>query len=99
MDENFKKQIVSDFGLGYMNAEAQERMIERIGNILFEAVVERSVDMMDEKAINDFEDLMGSIGQDYQRVIGFLKERVPGFQVVVSDEMARLKRATSGIFA
>ena len=99
MDENFKKQIISDFSLSGMNDEAQEKMIERIGNMLFEAVIERSIDMMDEKAINDFEDLMGSIGQDYQRVISFLKERVPNFQMLVSDEMSRLKRATSGIFA
>jgi DNA topoisomerase IA len=99
MDENFKKQIANDFGLMGMDTPAQERMIERIGNMLFEAVVERSVDIMDEKAINDFESLMDSIGQDYQRVISFLKERVPDFQALVSDEMARLKRATSGIFA
>ena|SRR6185436_2048709 len=99
MDDNFKKQIALDFGLTGMEPANQERIIERIGNMLFEAVVERSIDEMDEATMGDFEELMASVGQEYQRVIDFLKTRVPNFQAIVSDEMGRLKKATSGIFA
>ena len=95
MDENFKKQIALDFGLSNLSPESQERMIERVGNMLFEAVVERSVDVMDEETRNDFEDMLGSIGQDYQKLIVFLNTRVVGFKTIVSDEMSRLRRATS----
>lgn len=99
MDNDFKKQIAQDFGLSKMGAGEQEKMIERIGTLLFEAVVERAVDNMDETTINDFEDLLGKASNDYQLVLGFLKERVPGFGEIVGDELARLKKATSGIFA
>lgn len=99
MDENFKKQIATDFGLSSMPATEQDKMIERIGNMLFEAVVERSIDEMGEETINQFEDLLGGVGQDYQKVINFLRTNVSSFNNIVSDEMARLKRATSGIFA
>src|SRR5512142_757516 len=99
MNENFKKQIALDFGLSKMRAEEQEKMIERIGTLLFEAVVERAVDRMDVQTVNDFEDLLGQAGNDYQKVLDFLKGRVTGFGEIVSDELARLKRATSGIFA
>src|SRR3989344_4676425 len=99
MDDNFKKQIANDFGLQNMPREEQEKFIERIGNMLFEAVVERSIDSMDEKTANDFETLIGTVSGDYDKVITFLKSNIPAFQEIVSDEMSRLKRTTSGIFA
>ncbi len=99
MDENFKKKIAEDFGLANMDTEEQERMIEKIGNLLFESVVERSVDLMSEETMNEFDNAISNAGSDYQKVIAFLKTNVTGFDKVVSEEMARLKRAVSGIFA
>jgi hypothetical protein len=99
MNEEFNKKIIKDFGLENMDAREQERMIEKIGKLLFESVVERAVDVMDENAMNDFEETIANARSDYQKVISFLKSRVPGFEKIVSEEMSRLKRATSGIFA
>jgi len=99
MNDEFNKKIIKDFGLDAMDSREQERMIEKIGNLLFESVVERAVDVMDEEVMNDFDGTVGIAGSDYQKVISFLKSRVPGFDKIVSEEMSRLKRATSGIFA
>ncbi|MEK7200520.1 MAG: DUF5663 domain-containing protein [Patescibacteria group bacterium] len=99
MNNEFNKKIVEDFGLGNMDSREQEKMIEKIGNMLFESVVERAVDVMDEEMMNDFDEVVGTAGSDYQKVISFLKSRVPGFNEIVSEELSRLKRATSGIFA
>ena len=46
-----------------------------------------------------FGDNVTNAGGGYQKVISFLKSRVPDFDKIVSEEMSRLKRATSGIFA
>lgn len=99
MNEEFKKKIVKDFGLEGMDSREQEQMIEKIGNLLFESVVERAVDVMDEETMNGFDEAIAEAGSDYQKVISFLKSRVPGFETIVSEELSRLKRATSGIFA
>ncbi|MEK7117053.1 MAG: DUF5663 domain-containing protein [Patescibacteria group bacterium] len=99
MDENFKKKIIKDFGLENIDSREQEKMIEKIGNLLFESVVERAVDIMDESVMNDFEEVVANAGSDYQKIISFLKPHVPGFDGIVSEELSRLKRATSGIFA
>jgi len=99
MDNEFNKKIAEDFGLSSMDLGEQERMIEKIGNLLFESVVERSVDNMDENTMNDFDEAISTAGNDYQKIISFLKSRVPDFDTIVSEEMSRLKRATSGIFA
>ena len=99
MDEQLKKKIIDDFGLSKMPAEEQDKFIEKIGNMLFEAVIERSIDNMDKEAMTDFDEVISNAGEDYQKVITFLSQRVEGFKEIVSEEMARLKKATSGIFA
>lgn len=99
MDENIKKKISTDFGLTNMDSDEQEKYIEKIGNLLFEAVIERSVDFMDEMTLNEFDKTIEIAGEDYQKVIGFMKENVPNFNKIVSDEMMRLKRTTAGIFS
>jgi len=99
MNEEFNKKMIEDFGLGSMDSREQERMIEKIGNLLFESVVERAVDVMDEETMNNFDEAIAEAGSDYQKIISFLKSKVPGFDKIVSEEMSRLKRATSGIFS
>lgn len=99
MNDELKQKIAKDFGLESMDPEEQERMIEKIGTLLFESVVERAVDEMNDQDMNDFDALLNEAGEDYQKVIDFLKTRVSGFNKIVSEEMSRLKRATSGIFA
>ena len=99
MSEEINKKIAKDFGLENMDSREQERMVEKIGNLLFESVVERAVDVMDEETMNDFDSAIAEAGSDYQKIISFLKSRAPGFNKIVSEEMSRLKRATAGIFA
>ncbi|MEK7635259.1 MAG: DUF5663 domain-containing protein [Patescibacteria group bacterium] len=99
MNEEFNKKIAKDFGLENMDSREQEKMIEKVGNLLFESVVERAVDAMDESVINEFDSVIDSAGGDYQRVIEFFKSKVLGFDIIVSEELTRLKRATSEIFA
>ena len=98
MDQDLKKKITTDFGLTAMASEEQDRMIEKIGNLLFESVVERSLEGMDEGTMNEFDETISNAGEDYQKVISFLRGKVGGFDGIVRDEMARLKRATVGIF-
>ena len=71
MNNEFNKKIVEDFGLGNMDSREQEKMIEKIGNMLFESVVERAVDVMDEEMMNDFDEVVGTAGSDYQKLFLF----------------------------
>ena len=98
MSDEFNKKIAADFGLEAMDEREQERMIEKIGNLLFESVVERAVDEMDEGTMNGFDETITNAGDDYQKVIAFLRNNVKGFDKIVSEEMSRLKKATSHIF-
>jgi hypothetical protein len=95
MDENLKKKLIEDFNLTNMEGSKQEEMIDMIGTMLFESVIERSLDRMDEKTMTDFENAISGVESDYEKVASFLRERVEGFNEIVADEMSRLKRSTS----
>lgn len=99
MNDDIKKKIARDFGIDSMDSREQEQMIEKIGNLLFESVIERAVDEMEEDVLNEFDEAVSNAGSDYDKVLNFLKNKVPGFNKIVSEELSRLKRATSGIFA
>jgi hypothetical protein len=99
MSDELNKKIAKDFGLENMEAEEQEKMIEKIGNLLFESVVERAVDLMDESLMTKFEGVLEKAGSDYGQIISFFKSNVSGFDKIVTEELSRLKRATASIFA
>lgn len=99
MDENLKKKIIEDFGLTNIDIESQAEMIDKIGTLLFEAVVERALDVMEDSMLSEFETCIDQNEQDFGRVIAFLRDRVPGFKEIVSEELNRLRRTTSSIFA
>ncbi len=99
MDENLKKKIIEDFGLTNIDIESQTEMIDKIGTLLFEAVVERALDMMEDSILKEFETCIDQNEQDFGQVVAFLRDRVPGFKEIVSEELNRLRRTTSSIFA
>lgn len=99
MSEDINRKIAKDFGLTNMGDEEQERMVEKIGNLLFESVTERAVDLMDEETAMRFDGLLETAGNDYRQIISFFKSNVPGFDKIVTEELSRLKHATSSIFA
>lgn len=99
MGEEIKQKIATDFGFADLPSLEQERMIEKIGNMLFESVLERSFDSLSDKDLSDYEEMLGSIGADYQKIMDFFKDRVPAFSEIVSQELVRLKKTASILLA
>ncbi len=99
MNDNLKNKIIEDFGIANVDRVEQEEIIEKIGNLLFESVIERSIDGLDESLVSNFETVLNGAEGDYQKVVDFLKSNVPNFDSIVKEEMSRLKKATGAIFA
>ena len=99
MNDEIKQKIATDFGFADLPPQEQERMIEKIGNMLFESVLERSFDSLSDKDLTEYEDMLGQTGADYQKIMSFFKERVPTFSQIVSSELSRLKKATTTLLA
>ena len=99
MNDEIKQKIATDFGFADLPPMEQERMIEKVGNMLFESVLERSFDSLSEQDLADYENMLGETGADYQKIMAFFKQRVPTFSQIVSEELARLKKTASMLLA
>lgn len=94
-----KQKIATDFGFADLPPQEQERMIEKVGNMLFESVLERSFDSLSEQDLTEYEKMLGEAGADYQKIMAFFKARVPTFSQIVSSELSRLKKTASMLLA
>ena len=99
MQEEIKQKIATDFGFADLPPLEQERMIEKVGNMLFESVLERSFDSLSNVDLDEYEKMLDESGADYNKIIAFFKEKVPQFSSIVSDELNRLKKMTSILLA
>ncbi len=99
MDDEIKQKISKDFGFTSLPPLEQERMIEKMGNMLFESVLERSFDLLNEEDLNDYENMLAEGGADYHKIISCFQEKVPTFKTIVSQELDRLKKITSTLLA
>lgn len=99
MNDELKQKIASDFGFSDLPQLEQERMIEKIGNMLFEAVLDRSFDSLSEDDVNQYETLLSEEGADYERIMSFFKAHVPTFSTIVSEELNRLKKSAVTLLA
>ena len=99
MNDEIKQKIANDFGFADLPPMEQERMIEKVGNMLFESVLERSFDSLSEQDLTDYENMLGESGADYQKIMSFFKARVPTFSSIVSSELSRLKKTTTTLLA
>lgn len=94
-----RQRVANDFGLAALPPLEQERMIDKVGNMLFESVLERSFDSLNEKDLADYEEMLGQTGANYEKIIIFFKDRVPNFANIVSEELSRLKKAATALLA
>ncbi len=91
MNEKNFEESVKERGLSSLPKEKQEEMVERIGRLLYEAVLSRAMDMLDEKDETELDLLLNEETSTVEEVLGFLETKVASFGSIVSEEKAKLK--------
>ena len=99
MNDEMRQKIAQDFGFADLPPLEQERMIEKVGNLLFESVLERSFDHLNDKDLLDYEQMLEKSGAGYENIMTFFKERIKNFSEIVSEELGRLKKTSSTLMA
>lgn len=92
MNIPISKDIIKEWGLQSMPPEKQEEMIERIGRMLYQAILVRSLDILSEKEQDEFDTLLDKNETTPQNVLAFLESKIPTFQTLLSEEKMSLKR-------
>lgn len=78
-----------------MNAlpeDQQIEMVDRIGRILYQAILVRALDILSEKEQIEFDLMMDEDDSTPQDILAFIASKIPTFDQLVADEREKLKR-------
>lgn len=85
--------IVKEWGLGSLPYEKQLEMVERIGSIIYQALLVRSLDILSEKNRRSLMDCRSRLY--YSRwCFRFSTKKIPNFEKIVLEERKSWKRTT-----
>lgn len=86
-----KKDLFDLFQLNKMPPEKGAEMLDRLANLVFQAVLVRALPMLSEEDLSEYEKIVsGNEGGD--TLFNFLSEKVPEFNKIIIEEIGVLKR-------
>jgi pheromone shutdown protein TraB len=85
------KDIIKEWGLSSLSHEKQLEMVERIGKILYQAVLVKSLDILSEDEQSEFDSLLDEDTTTPEEVIVFLHSKIPTFNQLLDEERKALK--------
>jgi hypothetical protein len=91
MTNELSKDIVSEWGLTGMSADEQVNFVERIGRLIYQAILVRSLDILSEVEQEEFDLLLDEDTTTPEDVLAFLQRKIPTFNFLLKDEIQKLK--------
>ncbi len=85
------KDIVSEWGLGDLPQEEQIDMVDRIGRLIYQAILVRSLDILSDVEQDEFDLLLNEDATTPEDVVLFLERKIPTFTLLLKEEVAKLK--------
>lgn len=85
------KDIVSEWGLGELPLEEQIDMVDRIGRLIYQALLVRSLDILSEVEQTEFDLLLDEDTTTPEEVVLFLERKIPTFKLLLKEEVNKLK--------
>lgn len=85
------KEIIQEWGLSKLPEEKQVELVERIGRMIYQAVLVRALDILSEKEQVELDLLLDEDTTTPQDVLVFLNTKIPTFERLVQEERISLK--------
>lgn len=92
-----KQNLIEMFELDKMPPEKSAEMVERLGKLVFQAVLVRAIPMLSKADLKEYETMTDG-GQGGEVMFGFLAEKVPNFDNMVAEEAEMLRKEMAGEF-
>lgn len=89
MDATLRKTLIEMYNLSSLSEAEQNEIIERIGSLVFQAILMRVMENMSDTDKQSFEKLLDHDASP-EEITGFLREKVPGFDEVAKEEAEKL---------
>ena len=92
--EEMMNAIVEEWGLQSFPPEQQMEMVDKIGDLVYQSVLLKAVDMLDEAGEAEFDALVDMPGTDAPKVLEFFGKHIPDFDALVAGEVKNIKERT-----
>ena len=90
--EQAREKMVAEWGLEKLSMEEQDSYIERIGKLIYQAVIVRAAEEMSSADQAAFDAFMNEHPEaDAPVILDFLNGRIATFAAIIAEETAKLK--------
>lgn len=91
-----KKTLVDMFNLDELPPEKAGEMVDRLGKMVFQAVLVRALPMLSEEDFNEYEKISDTGEGD--AILKFMSEKIPDFTKMIEEEAETLRTELSQEF-
>jgi len=91
-----QKKLNEALNLSVLFPEEQEEIIERVGVLIYQNVLGRTLEIMSDADQNEFEKLLDE-NQGPVEVISFLRNKIPDLETIIVEEANKLREKSEGI--
>ena len=85
------KEIIREWNLEKMSPLKQKEAVERIGRILYQAILVKSLDILSDTQQAELDSLLNQDRTTPDQVLKFLKTKIPNFDSVLIEARQALK--------
>jgi hypothetical protein len=94
MFEQINKNIIEILGINNLPKEIQEQALERLGSIVYQAIIVRALTLMEEKDQDKFQELLDQ-DSDPDTLFSYLNEKVGDIESIAYEEANNFKEENS----
>lgn len=90
--DNTATTLISALGLDplTMAPEEQQALLERVGTLIYQAVLIRVMEVLSDEDVEEFEKLLDT-GADQDKIFSFLRIKVMNLDDIIREEAAKFK--------
>jgi hypothetical protein len=92
MDKILKQNIIKDLGFDKLPPKDQEEALLSAGRVIFQAVLIRVLEILDEKKKEEFEKIIAESPDDQEKIMKFLNSKIPDLEQISREEIANFKK-------
>lgn len=85
------KEITKEWDLSKIPLEKREEVVNRIGRILYQAILVRTLDILSSEEQNELDEIMNKNSTTPKDIFLFLRSKIPTFDELVREERDNLK--------
>ena len=86
-----ESEIIKEWKLDSFDKLKREELVNKIGRILYQAVLVRTLDILSDDEQNELDELMNKETTTPKEVLLFIRKKIPTFDALLREEKENLK--------